>query len=228
MTDQHTSSPVTRLLAESLSGKLSRRDVMKRASALGLSAPLVGVMLSAQAHVAVAQDATPGAMGSLITVPEGLPDLSLRLKELYHPIILGIREMEKPVLAAVNGPAVGIGCSLALACDLILAAESSYFLLAFVNIGLVPDGGSTTFVPARTGLARATEMGMLGERVPAEAEGVGDVVGLEHHPGEGGLEAAVLVHLHDLRSVVVGEREVLPVAAQISARRQRLRISTER
>jgi 2-(1,2-epoxy-1,2-dihydrophenyl)acetyl-CoA isomerase len=99
---------------------------------------------------------------------DGLPDLSKRLKELYHPILTGIREMPKPVIAAVNGPAVGIGCSLALDCDLILAAESSYFLLAFVNIGLVPDGGSTAIVPARAGLARATEMGMLGEKVPAE------------------------------------------------------------
>jgi 2-(1,2-epoxy-1,2-dihydrophenyl)acetyl-CoA isomerase len=97
----------------------------------------------------------------------GLPDLSERLKEIYHPIILGIREMPKPVIAAVNGPAVGIGCSLALVCDLVLAAESSYFLLAFVNIGLVPDGGSTAAVPAKVGFARAAEMMMLGERVPA-------------------------------------------------------------
>jgi 2-(1,2-epoxy-1,2-dihydrophenyl)acetyl-CoA isomerase len=97
----------------------------------------------------------------------GVPDLSARLRELYHPIITGIREMPKPVIAAVNGPAVGIGCSLALDCDLILAAESSYFLLAFVNIGLVPDGGSTALLPGRIGLARATEMGMLAERVPA-------------------------------------------------------------
>jgi 2-(1,2-epoxy-1,2-dihydrophenyl)acetyl-CoA isomerase len=98
---------------------------------------------------------------------EGVPDLSARLKELYHPILIGVREMEKPVLSAVNGPAVGIGCSLALAGDLIVAAESSYFLLAFVNIGLVPDGGSTAFVPARVGGARAAEMALLGERVPA-------------------------------------------------------------
>lgn len=97
-----------------------------------------------------------------------LPDLSERLKELYHPIIIGLREMPKPVVAAVNGPAVGIGCSLALAADLILAAESAYFLLAFVNIGLVPDGGSTAFLPARIGLARSAEMAMLGERIPAD------------------------------------------------------------
>jgi 2-(1,2-epoxy-1,2-dihydrophenyl)acetyl-CoA isomerase len=97
----------------------------------------------------------------------GLPDLSARLKEIYHPIITDLREMPKPVVSAVNGPAVGIGCSLALAADLIVAAESAYFLLAFVNIGLVPDGGSTAFIPARVGYARAAEMAMLGERVPA-------------------------------------------------------------
>jgi 2-(1,2-epoxy-1,2-dihydrophenyl)acetyl-CoA isomerase len=102
------------------------------------------------------------------TTDDGLPDLSSRLKEIYHPIITGLREMPKPVVAAVNGPAVGIGCSLALAADLIVAAESAYFLLAFVNIGLVPDGGSTAFIPARVGYARAAEMAMLGERVPAD------------------------------------------------------------
>ena len=75
--------------------------------------------------------------------------------------------MPKPVIAAVNGPAVGIGCSLALACDLVVAAESAYLLLAFVNIGLVPDGGSSVFVPARAGAGRAATMAMLGERIPA-------------------------------------------------------------
>jgi 2-(1,2-epoxy-1,2-dihydrophenyl)acetyl-CoA isomerase len=98
----------------------------------------------------------------------GVPDLSARLKDVYHPIITSLREMPKPVVAAVNGPAVGIGCSLALAADLIVAAESAYFLLAFVNIGLIPDGGSTAFLPARIGYARAAEMAMLGERVPAD------------------------------------------------------------
>ena len=75
--------------------------------------------------------------------------------------------MPKPVVAAVNGPAVGIGLSLALAADLVIARESAYFLLAFVNIGLVPDGGSSLFVPERVGFTRASEMAMLGERVPA-------------------------------------------------------------
>jgi 2-(1,2-epoxy-1,2-dihydrophenyl)acetyl-CoA isomerase len=72
------------------------------------------------------------------------------------------------VVAAVNGPAVGIGASLALACDIVLAAESAYFGLAFVNIGLMPDGGSTLFVPAAAGKARAFQMALLGERVPAD------------------------------------------------------------
>ena len=100
--------------------------------------------------------------------PEGHPDVHTALTERYHPIITGIRRMPKPVIAAVNGPAVGIGCSLALACDLVLVGESAYFLLAFVNIGLVPDGGSSLFVPSRTGFGRAMEMAMLGERVGAE------------------------------------------------------------
>jgi 2-(1,2-epoxy-1,2-dihydrophenyl)acetyl-CoA isomerase len=99
--------------------------------------------------------------------PEGHPDVETVLHERYHPIIMGLRELPKPVLAAVNGPAVGIGCSLALACDLIVARESAYFLLAFVNIGLVPDGGSSLLLPERIGLARATEMAMLGERIGA-------------------------------------------------------------
>src|SRR5205823_6991968 len=99
--------------------------------------------------------------------PDGHPDVRTTLTERYHPIITGIRRMPKPVVAAVNGPAVGIGCSLALACDLIVAKASAYFLLAFVNIGLVPDGGSSVFVPARVGMARATEMAMLGERIAA-------------------------------------------------------------
>jgi 2-(1,2-epoxy-1,2-dihydrophenyl)acetyl-CoA isomerase len=89
------------------------------------------------------------------------------LTERYHPIIRAVRDMPKPVVAAVNGAAAGIGLSLALACDLVIAAESAYFLLAFVNIGLVPDGGSSLLVPARVGFARAAEMAMLGERIGA-------------------------------------------------------------
>lgn len=98
---------------------------------------------------------------------DGRPDIRHELRDIYHPAIAGLRKLPKPVVAAVNGPAVGIGCSLALACDLIMAAESAFFSLAFVNIGLMPDGGSTAFVPPAVGKARAFQMGFLGERIPA-------------------------------------------------------------
>ena len=99
---------------------------------------------------------------------DGSPDLQRSLRERYHPVLTGLRRLEKPVVAAVNGPAVGVGMSLALTADLVVARPSAYFLLAFVNIGLVPDGGSSAFVPARIGVARAAEMALLGERVGAE------------------------------------------------------------
>jgi 2-(1,2-epoxy-1,2-dihydrophenyl)acetyl-CoA isomerase len=99
--------------------------------------------------------------------PQGRPDVYKVLTERYHPIITGLRTMPKPVVAAVNGPAVGIGLSLALSADLVVAKESAYFLLAFVNIGLAPDGGSSLFVPERVGFTRASEMAMLGERIGA-------------------------------------------------------------
>jgi 2-(1,2-epoxy-1,2-dihydrophenyl)acetyl-CoA isomerase len=99
---------------------------------------------------------------------DGAPDIRKELDGLYHPAIAGVRRLPKPVVAAVNGPAVGIGCSLALACDLVMAAESAYFGLAFVNIGLMPDGGSTALVPPAVGKARAFQMALLGERVSAQ------------------------------------------------------------
>ncbi len=96
---------------------------------------------------------------------DGTPDVLTALTTLYNPAIIAVREMPKPVIAAVRGGAVGVGCSLALASDFVIASESAYFLLAFVNIGLVPDGGASAFVPSRAGAARATEMAMLGEKV---------------------------------------------------------------
>ncbi len=100
--------------------------------------------------------------------PDGKPDLLTPLRDIYNPLILRVRTVPKPVIAAVNGPAVGIGCSLALAADLIVAARSAYFLLAFVNIGLSLDGGSSQTLVARVGHARAFQIAYLGERIPAE------------------------------------------------------------
>src|SRR2546425_7813706 len=98
---------------------------------------------------------------------DGRPDVKKELHEVYHPAIAGIRRLPKPVVAAVNGPAVGIGCSLALAGDLVLAAESGFFRLAFVNIGLVPHGGSTALVPPPAGKGAAVQRALPGEGVPA-------------------------------------------------------------
>lgn len=90
------------------------------------------------------------------------------LTEHYNPLILKLSRLPIPVVVAVNGPAAGVGCSLALSGDFTLAANSAYFLQAFVNIGLVPDGGSTWILPRLIGKARATQMMMLGERIGAQ------------------------------------------------------------
>ena len=90
------------------------------------------------------------------------------LTQHYSPTMLALSQLGIPVVTAVNGVAAGIGCSLALAGDFVLAARSAYFLEAFVNIGLVPDGGATWMLARQVGKARATEMIMLGERIPAE------------------------------------------------------------
>jgi len=90
------------------------------------------------------------------------------LTESYHPVMLLLAQLPLPVVAAVNGPAAGIGCSLALAADFTIAARSAYFLQAFVNIGLVPDGGASWMLARLVGKARATEMMLLGERIGAD------------------------------------------------------------
>jgi 2-(1,2-epoxy-1,2-dihydrophenyl)acetyl-CoA isomerase len=86
----------------------------------------------------------------------------------YNPAISHVIRAEVPVICAVNGPAAGVGCSLALAADFTIAAKSAYFLQAFVNIGLVPDGGSTWLLARAIGRARATRMMMLGEKISGQ------------------------------------------------------------
>lgn len=86
----------------------------------------------------------------------------------YNPVMVKLAEIAVPTVAAVNGPAAGIGCSLAFAADFVLAGASAYFLQAFVNIGLVPDGGASWMLPRLIGKARATEMMLLGERIGAD------------------------------------------------------------
>ncbi|WP_298674393.1 enoyl-CoA hydratase-related protein [uncultured Sphingomonas sp.] len=90
------------------------------------------------------------------------------LMNYYNPALSQIMRLGVPVVTAVNGPAAGVGCSMGLAGDFVLAGKSAYFLQAFVNIGLVPDGGSTWLLAKAIGKARATRMMMLGERIGAE------------------------------------------------------------
>jgi len=100
---------------------------------------------------------------------ENLPDFSRMVEERYMPLIQRICEMEKPVVAAVNGVAAGAGANLALACDLVVAAESARFVQAFSQIGLVPDSGGTYFLPRLIGWQRAAALLFLGEPVSTNA-----------------------------------------------------------
>lgn len=96
------------------------------------------------------------------------PDLGLTLESLYHPLVLGLRGLPMPVICAVNGVAAGAGASLALACDIVLAARSAVFIQSFCKLGLVPDAGGSHALPRRVGTARAMGLALLGDKLPAE------------------------------------------------------------
>ena len=95
-------------------------------------------------------------------------DAGAALETTYHPLLRKVRNLRVPIITAVNGPAAGVGMSFAMMGDMILAAKSAFFLQAFRRIGLVPDGGSTWLLPRLVGLARAKELSLMGERLPAE------------------------------------------------------------
>jgi 2-(1,2-epoxy-1,2-dihydrophenyl)acetyl-CoA isomerase len=101
-------------------------------------------------------------------VPGHEPHLGEDLKKRYDPIVKLIHTMEKPVIASVNGVAAGAGCSLALACDMRIASEHASFIEVFVNVGLVPDSGSTWTLPRLVGFGRAMELCITGRPVKAE------------------------------------------------------------
>lgn len=109
-----------------------------------------------------------------VTDPDRHPGFERLLKERYTPIIHKITQLEKPVIAAVNGVAAGAGANIALACDIILAHEKASFIQAFSAIGLIPDSGGTYYLPRSIGRAKATAYMMLGDKISAkEAERVG-------------------------------------------------------
>lgn len=109
-----------------------------------------------------------------VTNPEENPGFRKILEEHYNPIITRIRNIEKPVIAAVNGVAAGAGANIALACDIVVASEQASFIQAFSKIGLIPDSAGTFFLPRLIGFQRASALAMLGDKVDAvEAERIG-------------------------------------------------------
>ena len=101
--------------------------------------------------------------------PDGrLPDIGNVVERNYKPLVLRLQNLRVPTIAAVNGIAAGAGASVALACDLVLAARSASFLQAFSKIGLVPDTGGTWFLPQRVGMARAMGLALLADKLPAD------------------------------------------------------------
>lgn len=108
-----------------------------------------------------------------VTDPDG-PEMNRIVSEHFNPIITRLRDLELPVIAAVNGVAAGAGANIALACDIVIAKSSAYFLQAFSHIGLIPDSGGTYHLPRLIGFQRAGALMMLGEKVAAkDAEAMG-------------------------------------------------------
>jgi 2-(1,2-epoxy-1,2-dihydrophenyl)acetyl-CoA isomerase len=143
-----------------------------------------GVDLAAELRQALAHAAKPDAgVRAVVITGEGRgfcsganlqpggagasADAGDALETVYNPLVTAVRDFPAPIVTAVNGAAAGVGCSLALLGDIIVAGESAYFLQAFRRIGLIPDGGSTYILPRMIGKARAMEMTLFGERIPA-------------------------------------------------------------
>jgi 2-(1,2-epoxy-1,2-dihydrophenyl)acetyl-CoA isomerase len=136
---------------------------------------------------------------------EAPADIGDRLRSTYHPNVLAIRGLEKPVIAAVNGPAAGAGMSFACACDIRLAADSASFVPAFINIGLIPDSGATFFVTRILGYSRALEWLASGRKLTAaEAHTWGLVSEVVEADGLLGRAAEVAAELAALPPIGVG------------------------
>ncbi|GAA3989069.1 2-(1,2-epoxy-1,2-dihydrophenyl)acetyl-CoA isomerase PaaG [Comamonas faecalis] len=103
----------------------------------------------------------------MATVDGRMPDIGNVVENHYKPLILRLQNLRVPTVAAVNGTAAGAGCSIALACDLVIASDKASFLQAFSRIGLVPDTGGTWFLPQRVGMARAMGLALLADKLPA-------------------------------------------------------------
>ncbi|MGA7539493.1 MAG: 2-(1,2-epoxy-1,2-dihydrophenyl)acetyl-CoA isomerase PaaG [Steroidobacteraceae bacterium] len=140
-------------------------EVREALSALGADASArVLVLTGAGRGFCAGQD-----LGDRVVAPGGAPpELGPSIERGYKPLILALRRLPLPVIAAVNGVAAGAGANIALACDLVLAARSATFVQAFSRIGLVPDSGGTWLLPRLVGHARAMGLALLGEKLPAD------------------------------------------------------------
>jgi 2-(1,2-epoxy-1,2-dihydrophenyl)acetyl-CoA isomerase len=150
---------------------LNRPDVLNafnRAMHEGLAAALKDARDSEIRAVVVTGAGRAFCVGQDLTeFREAAGDIADRLRSNYHPNVRAVRALEKPVIAAVNGPAAGAGLSLACACDIRIAADSATFVPAFINIGLIPDSGGSFFVERLLGYARAFEWMTSGRRLSA-------------------------------------------------------------
>lgn len=166
----------------SIESGIARLRLNRPASLNALSRPLLGEFREALNLVGQSSEArvlllsgegkafSSGADLSPGITPIGSPDFDAGavLDDYYNPIMEAMFALPVPIVAALHGPVVGAGCMLALAADVVIASRSAYFLQAFVNIGLVPDAGSSWWLPRLVGVGRASAMMMLGERVSAE------------------------------------------------------------
>jgi 2-(1,2-epoxy-1,2-dihydrophenyl)acetyl-CoA isomerase len=143
------------------------RELVDALGRIGQSDARAVLLTGAGDHFSVGADLKSPPTDAPVT-EQGRPDLGWVLREVYNPIIRGLREIPQPVVSAVNGSAVGFAVALSLAADIVIAADDAYFLSSFVRIGLIPDGGAHAIIPARAGHARAAEMLLLGERVHAD------------------------------------------------------------
>lgn len=155
---------------------LNRPEVLNSFT-LGMSHELRDALAAAQAEPGVRAVLITGAgkgfcagqdLNDVPPAKEGKPDLGALVKQRYNPLIMAIRELDKPVVCAVNGVAAGAGANFALACDIIIAADTASFIQSFSRIGLIPDSGGTFFLPRAIGLQMATALMMTGEKISAE------------------------------------------------------------
>jgi 2-(1,2-epoxy-1,2-dihydrophenyl)acetyl-CoA isomerase len=154
--------------------KLNHPEVMN-----AVSPEMVGGLMKALDEIARRRDEVRGVIitgegrgfcagANLQPSPGERGDAGSLLETVFHPFLRRLRELPVPLITAVNGAAAGVGMSFALMGDLVLCAQSSYFLQAFRRIGLVPDGGSTWLLPRLIGKSRAIELSLLGEKLPAD------------------------------------------------------------